>query len=372
MRIAMLCSGHPVTDERVTHKQAVSLARAGHEVIVFGRGTDGPTTLSGVALVPLAPAGGGLGSRARMIRPLARMTADWKPDVVTCHEPESALAGLRVKRRIGALVIFDAHEMFHLSLASRMPPGLGALVRIGARAILRYVARRVDWVTVVSPANQAFYRAARGDDRVDIIHNSPIVESFPPCRQDVPGPITLCHDGFLDRGRGMLQILEALALARKSVEARLLVVGKVPPADEGLFRQKIEDLHLHEAIELPGWVSYEKVGQILSRGQIGIVAMQPTPNNYLSLSNKIYNYMCCAQAVIVPRGSATADLVRDADCGLAVDTTRPEEIAEAIVMLVEDLALRRRLGTNGRKAIEETYGWHMMEKRLIEIYAQLK
>jgi glycosyltransferase involved in cell wall biosynthesis len=268
-------------------------------------------------------------------------------------------------------MIFDVHEMFHRSLSSRMAWGVRPLVRWASVAMLRYVSRRADWVTVVSPANLAFYRGIRGDDRVDIIHNSPAVQAFPPCTQDVQGPVTICHEGYLDRGRGMLQILEALALARKSVEARLLVVGKVPLADEGLFRRKIEDLHLHEAVELPGWVGYEKVGQVLSRGQIGIVAMQPTPNNYLSLSNKIYNYMCCAQAVIVPRGSATADLVRDADCGLAVDTTRPEEIARAMVTLAREAALRRRLGANGRKAIEERYGWHIMERRLGEIYAQL-
>lgn len=37
MRIAMLCSGHPVDDARVVHKQAASLAKVGHKVVVFGR-----------------------------------------------------------------------------------------------------------------------------------------------------------------------------------------------------------------------------------------------------------------------------------------------------------------------------------------------
>jgi len=67
MRIAMLCSGHQVTDERITYKKAVSLAKDGHEVIVLGRGCGGPTMLSGVRLHPLAPPEGGLGARARMV-----------------------------------------------------------------------------------------------------------------------------------------------------------------------------------------------------------------------------------------------------------------------------------------------------------------
>lgn len=372
MRIAMLCSGHLVTDERVTHKQAVSLARDGHDVVVFGRGSGEPTVLSGVRLVPLAPPEGGLKQRAQMVPKLVRAAVEWKPDVMTCHEPESALAGLRVRHRTGVPVIFDVHELFHESLSWRMPRLVRPFVRYASTLLLRYVGRRVDWVTTISPACQDFYLQIRGDDRVELIYNSPIMASFPPCRQDVQGPVTLVHDGFLDAGRGMAQILEALAMARREVDVRLLVVGKVRPDAQALFDEMLVSQGLRDAVELPGWVVYDRVGELLSRGQIGIVALQPAPNNYLGLSNKIYNYMCCAQPAIVPEGSATADLVRRVGCGLVVDTTRPAEIAQAIVTLAREPDLRRKLGANGRRAIEQEYGWHKMEERLRRIYAHLK
>jgi hypothetical protein len=371
MRIAMLCSGHAVDDPRVMRKQAASLAGMGHEVIVFGRGEGGPAKRSGVVLHPLDPLGGGLARRARLVPKLAEAAAEWNPDVVACHEPESALAGLRVKRRTGARMLFDVHELFHESLSSRLAWPLRPAVRCASAALLRYLGRRADWVTVVSPFNLAFYRAARGDDRVEIIHNGPIMELFPPCRQDVAGPVTVCHEGNLDRGRGMVQLLEGLALARRHADVRLLVVGEVRPGARALFEEKTGALGLRGAVEMPGWVDYDGVGAVLSRGQIGVVAMQPTPNNYLSLSNKLYNYMCSAMPVIAPAGSATADLVLREDCGVAVDVTRPDAIAEAIVRLAGDRPLRERLGARGRRAIQQRYGWHVMEKRLAEIYAQL-
>ena len=55
MRIAMLATGHVVNDARVTHKQATSLAQAGHEVVVFGSGGNPKTDIPGLALVPLNP-----------------------------------------------------------------------------------------------------------------------------------------------------------------------------------------------------------------------------------------------------------------------------------------------------------------------------
>jgi glycosyltransferase involved in cell wall biosynthesis len=195
---------------------------------------------------------------------------------------------------------------------------------------------------------------------------------FPPCRQDVEGPVVVAHEGSLDVGRGMIEMLEALAVARRSAEVRLLIIGGVREWDRARFDEKVSSLGLAGAIESPGWVNYDSVGQWLSRSQIGIVAMQPSPNNYMGLSNKIFDYMGCGLASIVPEGSATADLVREVDCGVAVDTTRPEAIADAIVRLARDPALRRRLGANGRRAIEQTYGWHKMAERLVEIYARLE
>lgn len=378
MRIVLLCSAHAVTDERVTYKQAASLAKAGHEVIVFGRGGDPQAQVMGVALRPLGDKrekveGGmaGLLNRVRILPKLTMAALASRPDVVTCHEPESAIVGLFVKACIGASVVFDVHEFWNETLSSRMPGRFRSVVRAIITILLKYVGRRCDWITTVSPPMYEFYRSIRHDAGVDIIYNSPVVESFPLCVQDVKGPVTIVHDGYLGCIRGMVQLLEALALARRDVQVRLLVVGRVNPSDQALFDKKVSALGLGDAIELPGWVTYEKVGQLLSRGQIGVVGLQPSPNNYMGLSNKLFNYMCCGQAVIVPSRSATADIVRGADCGIDVDTTCPKDIADAIVTLVKDPNLRKRFGTNGRKAIEATYSWANMEDRLAMIYREI-
>jgi glycosyltransferase involved in cell wall biosynthesis len=314
----------------------------------------------------------GIRARVSMVPKLAGSVLRWKPDVVTGHEPETAALGLHLRALCGARVVFDVHEVWQETMAERMPRFIRPLARRAFAEALRCIARRVDWITTVSPPIRDFYRAVRRDGRVDIIYNSPLIEVFPLCRQDVEGPVVIAHEGSLNIGRGMLEMLEALAMARRSIEVRLLIVGGVRQWDRAQFDARVSALGLAAAIDSPGWVSYDSIGRLLSQSQIGIVAMQPSTNNYVGLSNKLFNYMCCGLAVIVPEGSATADLVREADCGVAVDTTSAGAIAGAIVKLARDPALRRRLGANGRRAIEQTYGWHKMAERLVEIYAQLE
>ena len=65
------------------------------------------------------------------------------------------------------------------------------------------------------------------------------------------------------------------------------------------------------------------------------------------------------------------ELIKEYNCGLCVDTSNSDEIAEAIVQLCSNAEMRRQMGANGRKAIEDELGWHKMEEVLIRIYSQL-
>ncbi len=372
MKIAMLCTGHAVNDARVTYKQACSLARAGHDVVVFGQGPSKLEDIPSVDLRPLIPEGKGWQKRLKMIFKLYRAAVSYQPDVIVCHEFESTIPGLILKLRHGIKMVFDSHECFEVQLSWRMPKIFRPTVRAIVTAMLTVIVRRSDWVTVVTPFNQEFLGAMRDDGHVDVLHNSPSMELFPPCSHDTDGPVTVVHEGFLYRQRGLVQMLEAVASVRRSRDIRFLIVGRIKPQDQALFDQKVADLGLSEAMIIPGWMQYDQIGRIESQAQIGLICHQYTPNSFLSLNNKLYNYMSCGQAIIAPKGSVTEDMIRRYDCGLCVDTSKPEEIADAIDKLAEDVELRKRFGANGRKAIEEELGWHIMEQKLQRIYRELE
>ncbi len=372
MRVAMMSSNHQVSDARITYKQALSLANLGHEVCVFGLEGDSWTDLPGVRLHAVAPFEIGIRARLSITPKLLGPVLRWKPDVVVGHEPETAALGLHIRSRCGAKVVFDAFEVWEAVMARRAPRPLRPAARSGFAQALRCIGRRVDWVTVVAPYTLELYRAIRPDGHVDVLHNSPRPELFPECDQDVDDPITVAHEGSLDEQRGMVKMLEAVALVRRKRPIRFLVVGFVRPWARQEFDRLVGDLGLEDVLDIPGWLPYEDVGPMMARAHIGLVAHQYTINAWRSLNNKMYNYMCCGQPVIGPEGSATADMLRKYDCGLCVDTSSSQAIADAILQLADDRPLRKRLGANGRKAILEELGWHKMEQRMERIYGRLE
>jgi glycosyltransferase involved in cell wall biosynthesis len=236
---------------------------------------------------------------------------------------------------------------------------------------MKLLSRRADHVIVVSYTSERFYREFCGCDKVTIIHNSPLPQLFPCEPKSAEALRTVTHNSFLSADRGMYQILEALAIVKQQVPLRFLNVGMIAEKENAAFAQRVKALNLEDEVEVTGWLDYDRVGPALNRGAIGLLALRPMPNNYATLHNKLFNYMCTGQAVIGPKGSDTEIVLKRADCGLAVDMTDPRELAQAILTLLRDPERTRRLGLNGRKAIETEFGWHMMEKSLESVYHEL-
>lgn len=78
----------------------------------------------------------------------------------------------------------------------------------------------------------------------------------------------------------------------------------------------------------------------------------------------------CGLPVIGGRSGGTADAVIDGETGLLVDPHDVDEIAAAIIRLLTDRELTRRLGENGRQRVEQELTWGRVCERL-EAYLAL-
>jgi phosphatidylinositol alpha-1,6-mannosyltransferase len=65
----------------------------------------------------------------------------------------------------------------------------------------------------------------------------------------------------------------------------------------------------------------------------------------------------CGVPVIAGRSGGIPEAVRDGETGLLVDAERPEAVAAAVERLLDDHALRARLGAAGRRAVETQFNW---------------
>ncbi len=97
---------------------------------------------------------------------------------------------------------------------------------------------------------------------------------------------------------------------------------------------------------------------------IGIMPMPDTEWTRGKCGFKALLYMSCAVPPVCSPVGLTTDIVQDGENGLLATTT--EEWVAKLSMLVEDPALRRRMGRAGRQTVEEKYSLTAHAPRFLE------
>ena len=79
----------------------------------------------------------------------------------------------------------------------------------------------------------------------------------------------------------------------------------------------------------------------------------------------------CGKPVIGTKVGGIKYVIKDGETGLLVPPRDPETLASAIVKILEDDELSRRLGVNSRRLVEENYTWDVSVKKTLKVYEEL-
>jgi glycosyltransferase involved in cell wall biosynthesis len=292
-----------------------------------------------------------------------------RPHLLHGHHVEGALVALAAGRRRGQPVVFDAHTSLAAELPSYAPPAAAALLARAGGALDGWLVRRADRVVAVTEALRAELLAragaAVGPERVSVIPMGLERERLrpePAPSEGAPGPPTAVYAGGLSR----FQRLDLLARAFESVRrelpaARLRILSPDPPAAlEAVWPGAgpacgVELLHPRDLGDLDA---------LLDAAQ---VAASPRSAGG-GFPQKVLNYMARGLPVVACAGSAAA--LRHGETGWVVPDGDAEAFAAALLELLRDPALRRRLGDAARREAER-HLWDAVGERLLEVYRAL-
>jgi glycosyltransferase involved in cell wall biosynthesis len=358
--ILLLSAAHPPGDTRVVRKEGAALAAAGFRVAhLCPGGGDAPRGIDGVRIVTHRH------RRIHGLRVLARDAAAMHPATIHASEPDAWLAALIAARRCGARVVLDVHEHYPSRLDARLPAWIRPVARAAiARACAR-MGRAADAVVVAKDGLDAPFAG----QRVVAVRNYAPAPAAPP-RAHRDGPLTLVHLGALGRARGWPQMLDALALAPPAT--RLLLVGRFTDGSEDAFRARAAALGLAGRIETTGWLPQDAALARLRDADIALVLFQRGEENHrLALPHKLFDAMAAGLPVIAPVfAEEVSAAVREAGCGLLVETGDAAAVAQAVAALA-DPARRGAMGRAGWDAARGRFAWEPEAARLVALHRAL-
>ena len=81
--------------------------------------------------------------------------------------------------------------------------------------------------------------------------------------------------------------------------------------------------------------------------------------------------MACKIPVIATDIVGVASEVIQNNCGIIVKPRDSQALAEAIIRLLKNPKLAKKMGENGRILVEEKYGWEKIAKKVVKIYEEV-
>lgn len=303
----------------------------------------------------------------RYIRGVARVLAADPPDVIHVRSAAQLLPPLRAACPNAALVL-SVHAAWH----PHFP--IAALTRQLAAADLieassQYIA---DSLVALVPS-----AAARLQVVPNGIDNSAVQRRREVAGRRTPGRLIL-YVGGLSAHKGVHDLIAAfIPLARTTPDLRLRLVGAVGnyPAEEvwdltndanrrfarrlhrgdyGHYLHSLIPDDLIDRIEFTGPVHGDDLLDLFLDADIFV---SPTASHE-GFGRPVIEAMAAGLPVVTTRSGGTVETVEDGHTGLHVDRMAPDQLQHALSRLLNDAALRTRMGGAAENVARERYDWH--------------
>jgi glycosyltransferase involved in cell wall biosynthesis len=372
--------------ELPVRREAEALARSGFDVeVLLMQRAGGPEreTVDGVELTYL-PASLRKSSKLRYVVDYARFFLRVMTTLTKRHlrrryaviqvntMPDALVLSALVPKLLGARVVAYMHEPSPELAETILGPGLvPRVLAVVEQLVLRFADRAI---AVTDQLRERYVERGARADKIAVVLNAPDpanrIGTWTPSGGGRAGDGTftiICHGTVEDR-YGQDTIVEAAAILRDELpQLRVVLVGR-GKAVERLVRQ-ISTASLDGVVQWEGWVTEERLNDLLHAADVGIVAQKASPYSHLVHTNKMIDFWIFGLPVIASRLRAVSDLYDDSvleyyEPGDAAD------LARAIERLYRDPARRAELAANGRRA-QEAYGWGVQRTRYLAVFDEL-
>jgi len=378
--IVMLLSNAFRPDPRVL-KEANSLAGAGYTVtlICWDRAIEFPieeTLPNGVRILRIHTVRSAYGAGPKQIFYIPRFWSaaitkalPLKPDLVHCNDLDTLYAGVRIKKRLGCKLLFDAHEDYPSLMSLYLPKIFVKMLNIIERRLLHQVDAAIAASSVFADKLMA-----TGFSPVTHIPNVQELAPFKAVTQDdviharqelglAPDEYVVSYIGGFTRNRLLLPLIEAIQALPNN---KLLLWGD--GHQRSLIEEAIQGL---SNVRYLGWLPANKVPLYTRLSDVIYYCLKPDyPGAIYNSPNTISNAMAAGRPVIVNNIGDLGCIVRKTGCGVLLDEVSPKSVCDAIIKL-SDPVLRQKLGEAGHKAAEDEFNWMVVEQRLLKVYRSL-
>lgn len=224
------------------------------------------------------------------------------------------------------------------------------------RTIGKATVRLADKVLSISKSDLPLIKETFGAD-AEYIPNAVSTDMFNPTSNESR---TVTYVGKLEQWKGVEDLIEIFRnVNRELKDVKFQIVGN------GSMAEKVrkESIPIH----LTGHIPHNAMPALYQNSAISVLPsfMEGAPTTCMES-------LACGVPCVATSVGDTPEIIKNGKSGYLLEPGNTEEFASCIVELLEDDALRRRMGAEGREHMVNNFSYDSVVKRMLEVYSRVE
>jgi len=295
-----------------------------------------------------------------------------RDQLVYCRDWSVALTAELVRQVKGFRVIYEANSLAAIEFRMTTSNTLGKIAGI----LQALAATRANGVIAVTSKLARSIKAVSGrrELQIAVVPNAGDAQHSLISKESARERLGLEADrllvgfvGNLGPWQGLPLLLTAFTIVQSVLsDSELLIVG------DGIERQRLQtlahQLGLSQKVRFTGPVRHELALAYIAACDVCTIPYEQSPL-YEAVGRspiKAYEYMACRRPIVAGSFDGLADELTGSGGGLVVPPDNPWEFAAAIVRILKDPVLARRIGAAGRTYVVTERSWSKVARDIVE------
>jgi glycosyltransferase involved in cell wall biosynthesis len=298
-----------------------------------------------------------------LITRIRRLIAEIQPDIVHTHLPRADFVGFLICMAFPSIYwVSSIHDIYSKTWSGRK-----------SLPLFSQIWKKADVLIAISFAVQEWLITKRklAKEKIKVIYYGIATDKFRKPNINLrkvwalDGNPVIGSIGRLEPRKGHETLIRAMpAILEKEPAARLLIAGHDPWNYKRRLKALIREMRLSESVQLVGFQS--DIPSFLHALDIFAFASQSE-----GFGQVLIEAMAAKKPVVASRIFPVTEIVVQNDTGFLVEVDNYEAFADAIIKIVGNPVMAKKLGKNGANRVKEKFSAIRMTEKTITLYQKI-